>query len=163
MLITTVHHILDAFRFTHLRAFIYSIRHIYYRWTRAYAWNGTHLLAAAGSALLRHSILVLCLTNDNDKHNSADSALSERSLRGKKVGNRFKIWYCLLFSTCKFVLGHVRRKQNRKDERQVTYPYLPTSLYNVYLIWIVVEWGIWSGALHSGTIPLSSPIATRTV
>jgi len=32
-----------AFHFTHMRAFIYSIRHIYYRWTRAYAWNGTHL------------------------------------------------------------------------------------------------------------------------
>jgi len=32
-----------TFRFTHMRAFIYSIRHIYYRWTRAYAWNGTYL------------------------------------------------------------------------------------------------------------------------
>jgi len=35
-----------AFRFTHMRAFIYSIRHIYYR-TRAYAWNGTHLWSRA--------------------------------------------------------------------------------------------------------------------
>jgi len=25
---------------------IYSIRHIYYRWTRAYSWNGTHLWTA---------------------------------------------------------------------------------------------------------------------
>jgi len=27
----------------HMRVFIYSIRHISYRWTRAYAWNGTYL------------------------------------------------------------------------------------------------------------------------
>jgi len=27
----------------HMRAFIYSICHVYYRWTRAYAWNGTYL------------------------------------------------------------------------------------------------------------------------
>jgi len=32
-----------AFRFMHMRAFIYSICHVYYRWTRAYAWNGTYL------------------------------------------------------------------------------------------------------------------------
>jgi len=35
----------SAFRFTRIRAFIYSIRNIYYRWwLRAYLWCGTHLM-----------------------------------------------------------------------------------------------------------------------
>jgi len=37
--------IIGTFHFTHMRAFIYSIRHIYYRWMRAYAWNGTYLMS----------------------------------------------------------------------------------------------------------------------
>jgi len=43
--------ILAAFRFTHVRAFIYSIRYIYHRWMRIYAWNGTHFLCVRSSAI----------------------------------------------------------------------------------------------------------------